>query len=93
MKREGCVQLTPRQQKVVKDAQSALRETLKRAYPEDFPVLFVAAATGLFASLVHGELGSQLMTVINAELKPANLQLARRHGFGAVNHPGPARKV
>jgi hypothetical protein len=87
------VQLTDRQQTAIDNAQRAMRETLKAAYPEDFPMLLVAAVTGMFASLVHGDLGRQLMTIINTELKPANLQLARRGGFGAPGHPATRVKT
>jgi hypothetical protein len=87
------VQLTERQQAAIDNAQQALRETLKAAYPEDFPVLFVAAVTGMFASLVHGELGRQLMSVINDTLKPANLVLSRRHGFGSPSHAATRGKL
>jgi hypothetical protein len=81
------VQLTDRQQAAIDNAQRAMRETLKAAYPEDFPMLLVVAVTGMFAGLVHGELGRQLMTIINTELKPANLALMRRTGIGSAGHP------
>jgi hypothetical protein len=81
------MQLTQRQQNAIDDATKAMRQTLKAAYPEDFPVLFVAAVTGMFASLIRGELGSQLMNVVNEELKAGNLVLTRRTGFGSPHNP------
>jgi hypothetical protein len=87
------MQLTARQQTAIETAGTAMRDSLKTAYPEDFPVLFVAAVTGLFASLVNGELGRQLLNVINDELRPANLMLARRTGFGSPNNPAARVKA
>jgi hypothetical protein len=83
------MRLTPRQEQAVAEAQRAMRDSLKRAYPEptDHALLFVCAVTSSFASLVHGDLGSQLMNIINAELNPANLMLARARGFGSPGHP------
>jgi hypothetical protein len=49
--------------------------------------LFVCAVVGSFAALAHGELGSQLVNLINTELRPANLVLSRRGGIGSPGHP------
>jgi hypothetical protein len=88
------VQFTPRQEAAIDNAQRALRETLKKAYPEptDFVVLYLAAVTSAFTAVVRGELAPRLMAIVNGELKPANLTLSRARGFGALNHPGAARK-
>jgi hypothetical protein len=82
------MELSERQQSAITEAQSALRETLKAAYPEDFPVLFVAAVTGMFAALVHGELAAPLIKLVNAELRGAgaNLILQHRYGFGSARN-------
>jgi hypothetical protein len=83
------VNLTARQESAIEAAQEALREVLKAAYPApaDFSVLYMAAIVGAFTTLARAELAPQLLAVINAELKPANLVLARRTGIGAPGHP------
>jgi hypothetical protein len=83
------MELTARQQAAIDAANKAMRRVLAEAYPApaDHGLLFVSAVVGSFAALARGELGRELVNLINAELKPANLVLSRRTGVGAVNHP------
>ena len=50
-------------------------------------MLYIAAITGTFTTLARTPLGARLMAIVNEELKPANLALSRRHGFGSPGHP------
>ena len=89
------MELTARQQKAIDAANKAMRRVLADAYPApaDHGLLFVCAIVASFAALAHGELGSQLVNLINTELKPANLMLSRRGGIGSPGHPLTRKRV
>jgi hypothetical protein len=89
------VELTRRQEQVIDEATKALRDTLKRAYPEpgDHAVLYLAAVVGSFVAVAGSDFGARLMAVVNEQLRPANLQLSRRSGFGSPTHPLTRKKA
>jgi hypothetical protein len=81
--------LTSRQDAAIAASQRAMRRVLAEAYPEpgDHAVLYLAAVVGSFVAVAGSDFGARLMNVVNEQLRPANLQLSRRSGFGSPNHP------
>jgi hypothetical protein len=83
------MRLTSRQEQAVAESQQAMRDSLKRAYPEpgDHAVLYLAAVVGSFVAVAGSDFGVRLMAVVNEQLRPVNMMLTRRSGFGSPTHP------
>jgi hypothetical protein len=83
------VELSERQQRAIDNATKAMRESLKASYPraEDHGLLYLCAVTAAFATLASSAAGSQLINVVNEQLRSANVILARRTGIGSATHP------
>ena len=81
------MRLTSRQEAAIAASQRAMRRVLAEAYPSDHAVLYLAAVVGSFVAVAGSDFGARLMAVVNEQLRPVNLQLSRRSGFGSPNHP------